>query len=355
METQPDQRRPSGAVLYTGCRSSAARQGRGRGIAVFALAGPRQLASLGEQTTPENPSYLAFGLSGRVLYAVHGDGTTVSAYQAAEDGGLAPIGRRDCGGRNPVHLLVSRSGRWLMVANYATGTLSALPILADGALGPVASSLALPGDAGPHRTQQTGAHPHQLVYHPASDWIAVPDKGTDAIHTVRIDEATGALQWQGNARLPAGSGPRHLVFSPDGATAWITLELSSQVLAAAVCPDSGTFTPTQRLSTLPDTYTGDNTAAGIVLLSDDRLFVSNRGHGSVVAFSVQGSRMTSPRWYLTHGTIPRFITATPDQQRLLVANEDSDVIECLDGTGPLQPIVHTGSPVCIVFKPGVSA
>jgi len=61
METQPNQRSLSAAVLYTGCRSSTARQGRGKGIGIFALAGPRQLIALGERATPENPSYLAFG------------------------------------------------------------------------------------------------------------------------------------------------------------------------------------------------------------------------------------------------------------------------------------------------------
>lgn len=353
METQLNP--PPSAVVYTGCRSTAARHGRGTGIGVFGLDGKRQLTALGEQKTQANPSYLTFGANGRVLYAAHGDGTTVSAYLVAEDGGLTPFAQQHCGGRNPVHLLVSRSGRWLMVANYATGTLSTLTIFADGALGTVASSLALPGDPGPHRTQQIGAHPHQLVYHPESDWIAVPDKGTDAIHTVRIDETTGALHWQGSAKLPSGSGPRHLAFSPDGTTAWITLELSSQVLASTVCADSGTFTPTQRLSTLPDSYTGNNTSAGIVLMPDDRLFVSNRGHGSVVAFNVKDGRLAAPRWHLTHGKVPRFITASPDQRRLWVANEDSDVIECLNGAGPLKPIALTGSPVCIVFKPGVSA
>lgn len=355
METHPTPLTHPHTLVITGCRSSAARHGRGKGIGVFALTGTCQTVALDEWETPANPSYLAFGDRARVLYAVHGDGTTVSAYRVAEDGGLTPLAQQHCGGRNPVHLLVSRSGRWLMVANYATGNLSTLPILAGGALGAVASTLVLPGNPGPHRTQQTGAHPHQLVYHPASDWIAVPDKGSDFVHTIRINEGTGALQWLDGARMPSGSGPRHLVFSRDGTTAWITLELSSQVLAATVCADSGRFTPAQRTSTLPDAFTGDNTSAGIVLMPDDRLFVSNRGHGSVVEFDIKDGWLTAPRWHLTHGKVPRFITASPDQQRLWVANEDSDVIECLNGAGPLKPIVFTGSPVCIVFKSGVSA
>lgn len=341
--------------VFTGCRSSAARHGRGKGIGVFALVGPCQTAALGEWETWANPSYLAFGNGARVLYAVHGDGTTVSAYHVTENGGLTPLAQQHCGGSNPVHLLVSRSGRWLVVANYATGNLSTLPILVGGALGTVASSLALPGTPGPHRTQQTGAHPHQLVYHPASDWIAVPDKGTDTVHTIRVDEMTGALQWLDGARMPSGSGPRHLVFSRDGATAWISLELSSQVLAAAVCGAGGKFTPVRRASTVPDAFTGDNTSAGIVLMPEDRLFVSNRGHGSVVEFDVKNGQLAAPRWHLTHGKVPRFITASPDGQRLWAANEDSDVIECLEGAGPFLPIAFTGSPVCIVFKPGVSA
>jgi len=354
METPGSHASTAPCRVYTGCRTSAARGGRGTGIETYDALGDGRLRPLRHRNAAPNPSFLCLDRQAEHLYAVHGDGATASAFRIHQDGRPEPIGERACGGRNPVHLLISRSGRWLLISNFASGNLASLPILADGSLGEVACSLPLPGEPGPHRTQQLCSHPHQLVYHPVADWIAVPDKGVDAIHIVRLNEETGALEWCRSTGVAAGGGPRHLVFSRDGLFAWIVLELSSQVLAAQVCAASGTFAPFARMSTLPSDYTGDNTASGIVLTpEEDRLYVSNRGHGSVVQFAVQSRHLDQAVWHRTAGKVPRFVSLSPDRQALWVANEDADVIERLSATGEATAIAHTGSPVCIVFPTGV--
>jgi len=354
MENQHSEGGSTPGFVYTGSRTTLARRARGQGIEVFDLLADGSLHHRHHHSTAPNPSFLCLDATARHLYCVHGDGDSVSAFRIQDDGALLDLGTYACGGNNPVHFLASRGGRWLLVANFASGNLATLPIQTDGSLGEVAHTLPLPGKPGPHRNQQTGAHPPQLVYHPTGDWLAVPDKGTDTVHAVHLDEASGRLTWMHDSPLAAGSGPRHLAYSGDGRIAWIVLELSSQVLAARVCAQRGVFTPFERWSTLPAHYTGDNTASGIALSADEsKLYVSNRGHGSIACFAVHDGRLSPSGWHETGGTTPRFITLAPDPPALWAANEDADSIVRLHAAQPSTVLARTGSPVCIVFKPGV--
>jgi 6-phosphogluconolactonase (cycloisomerase 2 family) len=241
----------------------------------------------------------------------------------------------------------------LVVANYATGSVVTIGIEEDGRLIGVQNLIELPGQPGPHRQQQKGSHPHQLAVHPVGGWIAVPDKGCDAIHAVALDEASGRLSHLAKTSVAPASGPRHLVFSKDGRYAWIVLELTSQVLATRVTVD-GEFHAFQRLSTVPASETSETTGSGILLDPTGRaLFISNRGHGSVVRFALDPStgELSSPIWHDAGGRVPRFITFSPDGD-VLVANEDADTIVRLSPRTGIPPVIltYTGSPVCIVFQ-----
>ncbi|SEF27940.1 lactonase family protein [Variovorax sp. NFACC27] len=353
METSPCTITHVGALrAYVGCRTSAARGARGRGIEVFELSSDGAWNRL--QTVPagENPSYLLLDEARGALHGVHGDGATISSFRVEPTGELVASSSMSTEGTNPVHLAFSACGRWLLVANYAGGSVVCLPVLADGSLGEVCHRLDLPDRPGPHRSQQRGAHPHQLVLDPSKRWLLVPDKGGDAIHTVAVDEETGSLRLASSFAAAPGSGPRHMVFSADGIRAWVVLELSSQVMALHFDPATGSMRATQRTSSVPDAFTGENTAAGIALSADGRaLFVSNRGHGSVARFAIDrdSGALTSPEWIDTQGKVPRFITTAPGGD-LVVANEDADTIVRIALTEfKVTPLTTTGSPVCIAF------
>ncbi|MDM0040166.1 lactonase family protein [Variovorax sp. J22G21] len=359
METYAHPTIDRGALrAYVGCRTTRERDARGRGIAVFDVDGQGVWTHWATVATDPNPSYLLFDGGERHLHCVHGDGSTVSTFRCDEAGGLALSGSVSTEGRNPVHLVLSPNGHWCLIANYASGDIVALPVRNDGSLDAVAHCLALPDRRGPHRTQQQGAHPHQVVFDPSGKWLLVPDKGSDAVHTIAFDPDTGALRLACSLRTAPGSGPRHLAFDATGNFAWVVLELSSQLLAMAFDADTGTLTPAQRVPTVPEFFTGENTGAGIALSHDGAaVFVSNRGHGSVVRFQITPADGTlhSPEWVDTRGAVPRFITLVPDAPVVLVANEDADTIVALDES-PLyvhdQALAYTGSPVCITFTKG---
>jgi 6-phosphogluconolactonase len=119
-----------------------------------------------------------------------------------------------------------------------------------------------------------------------------------------------------------------------------------------------TLRPLQVITTLPEDYVGSNTTAEIQFApSGHFLYVSNRGHNSIVTFSVdQGSGKLSPiGWEPTRGRTPRFFGLDPTGRLLYAANLDSDNIVAfrVDAeTGRLTPtgqMVETGSPSCIIF------
>jgi 6-phosphogluconolactonase (cycloisomerase 2 family) len=114
----------------------------------------------------------------------------------------------------------------------------------------------------------------------------------------------------------------------------------------------------QVIPTLPATFMGKNSPAEIqVAPSGNFVYVSNRGHNSIVTFSVDpASGMLAPLdWEPTQGRTPRFFTLNPTGSLLYAANLDSDNIVAFrvdQAIGKLTPtgqVVETGSPSCIIF------
>jgi 6-phosphogluconolactonase (cycloisomerase 2 family) len=344
---------------YVGCRTTKERKARGHGLGVYAVDAAGGWHHLQTVAGLENPSFLA--RAGDTLYAVHGDASTVSAFRIASDGCLTPLGRQETGGRNPVHLVVHEPSRSLVVANYATGSVALLPLRPDGGLEPLRQALDLPGQPGPHRTQQTGSEPHQiLVPDSAGHRLIVPDKGLDRVFVIEVDAAERRLRLAADQPPPGreGSGPRHAMFHPSGATLYVANELDSTVTSFAYDTATGRLSPLRIVSTLPPTCLRTSHAAGIAITPCGRwLYVSNRGDDSITTFSISPDTATlyPVAWTPGGGAKPRFITLDPAGTALVVANEDSDsiVFFAIDAeTGTLTPtgqVVETGSPVCVIF------
>ncbi|CAM3616160.1 lactonase family protein [Paracidovorax anthurii] len=352
---------------FVGCRTSAARNAQGTAIEVYERGGDGAWRHAHSVPAGDNPSYLALDAAERFLHAVHGDGSSVSSFAVRADGTLQRLGNQSTEGLNPVHLSFSPCGRWVVVANYATGSVVSLPVRADGSLGTVACKLELPDAPGPHRLQQRGSHPHQVVFDPSGNWLLVPDKGGDAVHTLTLDAATGALRRVASLHCAPCSGPRHLVFDRSGTKAWVVLELSSQVLSMHFDPSSGILQPHQRIASVPESFTGESSGAGILITDDgEALCVSNRGHGSVCVYAVGRASgvLSRPVWIGAGGLVPRFICQAPaatgaretdaDASRtsILVANEDAHTIVRASVDSDPFVFAHTGSPVCVVFTQG---
>ncbi|CAB3776542.1 lactonase family protein [Paraburkholderia caffeinilytica] len=349
--------------IYVGCRTTRERNARGRGISIYAVDPANQRWELTDIClASENPSFLTLNARQDVLYAVHGDGSELSSYHVDHSSGrLSLLNRQSCEGRNPVHLAFSRDGSSLVVANYATGTVARIPVGTEGELAPVSSLVSLSGTPGPNRTEQAGSHPHQVSRYATTryntNWHIVPDKGLDTVFAIQWLE-TGEPRVVGH-RCRSGAGPRHAAFHPALPLVYVANELDSTVTAWGFDVFTGALEPLHTVSVIPCNAHGDTSAAGIAIDSTGRfLYVSNRGHDSVATLPLDGSSGMpgQPRWIDTQGNFPRFISLDPSGSYLYVANERSDSIVqyALDKTSgmpsPTGQTVHTGSPVCIVFK-----
>lgn len=346
---------------YVGSRTTRERNARGDGINVY-----REDAATGHLTHLQlvsglaNPSYLAFDRTRQFLYAVHGDLSDISAFRIdPATGRLTFINSTGTFGENPVHLTVDPTNRFIVVANHNSSSVVLLARNPDGSVGGLADKVTLTGQVGPHRIEQPFSKPHQVELDPSERFVMVPDKGLDQVFTFRIDAAAGKLAQvdAGTPKSRSGSGPRHIAFHPAGSFAYVLGELDSTVTACHF-DQTGKLTPFQLLPTLPDTFVGDSRASEIAVSRNGRfLYASNRGHDSVVTFSVnqKDGRLTPVNWVESQGRTPRFFAFDPAQRFLFVANEDSDTIVPFrpdDQHGALKPggdVVHNGSPVCIVF------
>jgi 6-phosphogluconolactonase len=357
-----DMHDPARCFAYVGSRTTRERNARGDGINVY-----QHDVESGRWTHLQlisglaNPSYLAFDRIRQFLYAVHGDLSDISAFRIDHDTGkLTFINSASTAGKNPVHLSIDPTNRFIVVANHISSTVVLLARNADGSVGSLADQVTLTGQIGPHRIEQPFSKPHQVELDPSQRFVIVPDKGLDQVFTIRIDAEAGKLSLldAGTPRSREGSGPRHVAFHPGGTFAYVVGELDSTITAYHFDQSTGKLTPFQDLSTLPDTFVGNSRASEVACTRDGRfLYASNRGHDSIVVFSIDpgNGRLTPRNWTQSQGRTPRFFALDPAGRFVFAANEDSDSIvpfrtDAQSGAlAPTGTVVHSGSPVCIVF------
>ncbi|WP_118180426.1 lactonase family protein [Paraburkholderia phosphatilytica] len=347
---------------YVGCRTTRERHAEGTGIGVYdvdACGAWRHLQTFEPLT---NPSFLALDDRRGTLYTVHGDGDSVSAFGIEPRTGLlSALGGQPCAGRNPVHLDFTRDGDALAVAGYASGTATLIPLAPDGSLDAAQAPLIFDGERGPHRIEQTSAHPHQIARYVTrrydTDWHIVPDKGLDTVFAIRWPKDEAPVVHAARAR--EGAGPRHAAFHPELPLVYVANELDSTVTTWSFDPLTGQLDALHTVSTIPPNHHDPTRAAGIVVSPDGRaLYVSNRGHDTIATFQLDRStgRPRDVHWTPTGGQCPRFLCIGPDGRTLYAANEHSHTIVQFqidtDGNQPVATgrVIRTGSPVGIIFR-----
>jgi 6-phosphogluconolactonase len=345
---------------YVGCFTTEKRNARGKGIAVYRIDQATGAWTLVEAYDAiPNPHYLALDHTQRFLYSAHGDSSEVGAYAIDKKSGkLQLLNKQATGGDNSSTVMTDSSNRYIVLA---TGPgVAVFPINDDGSLAPFSDNIVPPGEPGPYRREQHGPHPHQASFDLTGRFVVVPDKGLDKIHVYRFDASHGKLVPCDSPFVKAryGAVPRHVAFHPTRPYAYVVNEMDSTVNAYHWNTDRGELRPFQRIPTTPTTYTGDNTGAEIAIAPSGKfVYASNRGHDSIVIFSVDpaSGMLADVGWESVQGKKPRFFGLDPGGSHLYAANENSHTIVAFRvdrETGKLTPtgqIVETGSPSCIVF------
>ncbi|MBF8652958.1 lactonase family protein [Pseudomonas putida] len=302
-----------------------------------------------------SPSWLVLSEDKRLLFAVNetADGH-VSAFNIASDGNVRLLDQLSSQGDEPTHASLSQDQRYLFVANYAVdpdpgGSLSVLPVDRQGALQPVIQQ-ARHQASGVNPERQASAHVHSVVPSPDGQHVYASDLGADKVFVYRYDGASTnkplTPSQPASVSLPAGSGPRHLLFDASGKHAYLTLEMHAEVVMFDV--REGDLIERQRLPLTERQEAAAKAGAGLHLSADGRfLYVSNRGTANeIVVFSVgkQDGRLALVQRRSVEGDHPREFALDPSDRFLLVANQKSNQIKVMRRdplTGKLGETVQT--------------
>lgn len=336
-------------LLYIGTYTE-----KGEGIYVYEFDRKTQEAKELQVVKNKNsPSFLEFHPNGKTLYASNEGNDTVESYRIDPvTGKLTELNTKPSKGNGPCHVSVDPKGRFLYVSNYGSGELAVYKLEADGSIGALTDHIQNKGRA------DQKPHMHSIV--PAADgqFIYASDLGIDKISIYRIDDKTGKLSPAGvpYAEVKEGDGPRHFAIHPNKPFAYSACELTSHVNAFQVVPNTGALVPLQRISMLPEDYTGKSYAADIHFSPDGKfLYASNRGHDSIVIYAVDDKtgKLTVVDYPSAHGKHPRNFNMDRTGNLLFVASRDTDNVALFNRDPKTGKLTYSGhelsipTPVCV--------
>jgi len=158
--------------------------------------------------------------------------------------------------------------------------------------------------------------------------------------------------------LPAGDGPRHFHFHPNGKWFYSIQEEGSTIVLFDFDSASGKLKARQTISTLPPGFAGSNFCSEILLSGDGKfVYAGNRLHDSIGIFAVgeDGSlSYVGEEW--TRGNYPRSFNFGPSGDFLYCCNQRGDNIAVFKvdrASGGLNFTGHyvgVGNPSIIVFQ-----
>jgi 6-phosphogluconolactonase len=323
-----------------------------------------------------NPSWIAIHPSKRYLYSVNEivseESGSVSAFAIdPASGDLTLLNVVSSGGRGPAHMSLDASGKYAFVANYAGGTIAVLPIVEGGRLaaavdvhrdsGSVGAKSAANAPPGSFAISGHDApHAHMILADPGNRFVLAVDLGQDRIYVYRFDADTGKLTLSEGTpfvSFPAGDGPRHFIFHPNGRWIYALGEESSTVAFFHYDAVHGTLALQQTISSLPAGFAGTNFTSEVVISLDGRfLYAANRLHDTIAICSIGSSgELKLLGEVSTMGDYPRHCTFALGGEFFYVCNQRSDSITCfkaqretglLSFTGQYTPV---GTPSIVTF------
>lgn len=324
--------------IYVSCAA-------GRAIDVFALDPSNGEAEpLQRLAVPGCPSPLRVSPDGKILLAgARSENALLSCAIDPASGELALIGSAPCPGA-PTYVGCDRARRVAFVASYGDNLLAVFPLESNGRPLPVC------------QVENGLPRAHAAQVDASNRWLLVPTLGADAIRAYRMqDEGRLAPAASPAVTVRPGSGPRHLVFSPDNRHVHCLNELDGSVDVFEFGAHEGSLRLTQSVSMMPHGFSGNPWAAELRATADGRLlYATDRRSSTLTVFSVdaQNGQLSLFGHYPTE-TQPRGMDIDPSGRWLAVAGQLSGhlTVYALDPeTGCPRPRcrVATGEePICV--------
>ena len=260
----------------------------------------------------------------------------------------------------PCHLSLSPDERKLVFAEYGRGTAGWVDLTADGTFAEETLKGIVSDDpTGPSKPRQDRPHCHCARVTPDGKYICIVDLGTDRVKI--YSTATGAFV-RDLVTTPAGAGPRHITFHPNGRFAFLLFELENYVTSYRY--EDGRFTPIQQHKLTPEGFTDFSKAAAIKLSADgSELYCSNRGHESLAVFSVNAETGALSRRGIVKldGAFPWDFEVMPGGKVFAIGFQKDGVLrtyrydKAACTLAPLAAAKDLGSIFCTTFLPASAA
>lgn len=319
-----------------------------------------------------NSSYIAFGQSQDILYAVsEGDSLTSGLYTFKETAeGWTQMKFFNGTGEGPCYVFTVPGESKVVTADYSKGSFTVIGTnegIADTTLQQTGFESRYNGNP-PTPKRQELAHIHQIQELPSEicalagvegRYLLVTDLGNDNIKVARLNDEFPYMELVDTIECGAGSGPRHLEFNLKAGLMYCLTEISGEVLVWSVGNNEGvpSFKEIQRVKV----DACDAKGSGDIHLhpSGKWLYTSHRLEGDGISvLEVGPDGLVSKVGFRATGTHPRNFIFSPDAKRMLVACRDTHSIEIYDiddATGLLSEkkseiFIGEDKPVCLLFS-----
>ncbi|MGJ8744765.1 lactonase family protein [Polaribacter sp.] len=328
-----------------------------KGIYKYELSKEGNLQQVGLVAETINPTFLVKSKDKKSLFAVgetNENGTGFVKSFKIEKEGLTLISNEKSGGGGPCFVAIN-DDNYIVTANYGGGSVGLLK--ADNT-GKLSELLFVQQHVGKGTTnRQKAPHAHSAWFHPVKKEIISIDLGTNQLWFSTIDATKNELVLtpQKTLKMADGAGPRHLTFHPNNKWIYVLNELNNTV--SLVKEKNESYYVDFSISTLPKDFVAYSKAADIHISKDGKfLYASNRGHESIVIYEVnpENGTLKTIGYEPVLGKSPRNFSLSPNENFLLVANQDTDNIISFkrnSATGMLTFVseVSAPMPVCILF------
>jgi 6-phosphogluconolactonase len=313
--------------------SPYSRSGKNDAIAVFNFNSITGEATYKSKVTGiVNPSFIVISSDKKYVYSVNetANGTLSSFSFNPESGEIVFLNSVSSGGNGPTNITTDNQGKFVFCANYGSGGIAAIGINKDGSL---STSLQVfkyepkPNGSG----RQSGSHAHSTVFSPDYKYLMVPDLGTDKVNIYHFDvtKTSNPLEPMNPpfVDVKPGSGPRIIVFHPNGKYAYVIHEMGAMVTVFDY--ENGKLAEKQTVSIVSEGFTGRVGAADIQVSPDGRfLYASNRGDANELAIykiNIDGTLVYNGR-ISSNGAGARSFVIDPAGNFLLIGNNTSNMV-----------------------------
>jgi 6-phosphogluconolactonase len=350
-------------MLFIGTQTSQ----NSKGIYAYSFdSATGELKQVGLAAEADMPTFLALSPDGKTLFAAN----ELNQYEGKKSGAvssftidrkaakLTKVNEVSAGGAGTCNVSVDHTGRCAFAANYGGGSAASFAVDKTGKLSDAVSFFQYTGH-GP-KEQQKGPRGHRVTVSPDNKYLFVNDLGLDEIHVYHLDSATAKLTPQEPPAWQAepGSGPRSLIFHPNGKWAYCVNEVGSSVNVLKWDATKGVFTTVQLISTVPADHQGPSAPSDVVMDKAGKfLYVANRLDDFMVSFSIAATdgKLTLMERTSCGGKTPRHIALDPTEKWLLVANQATDNLSVFARDAKTGKLANEGKsfplsrPQCIVF------